>query len=879
MMFGPDNWKISQEVTPSKDNSVVDLDDSTDFDCGDSVYVSCINDNNNYSCVKKLSRSEIFVDNLRDAEQRELDHPSMGRNRRAREQLPMPTEIPSLPQETNQGVHHNIRTPDMCKNTCNSCASDVFSKYSAEYKTNSHTTSACSSSLDSIIKSMRKQFAHFYDASNDNWTLREANFFNKSLAAISEIVDKIDQFNQKYQTFVMTFNTHMINILMLNIESLLSNVAAFIMCSSSIQKSNGGIALYPEDLIQSMKVLIEQSIKTVNCTWMTFLQSTVSHVEGVTSIIREPTLNHFSPKSQDCEAFVPSTNTCSQKDSTTIIPKPPPSHFSPKSRDCEAFVPSINCKTDGISIIQEQPLSHSSPKARDCEAFLQSTSNHKDGETIIQEPSLSPFSSRSSDSDIFHSNESVCLSNVCMNIETTPGKTNATESEEEARDAPNMVKKVNREHHGQKTEMRNSCQSTPCATLCQQGKKYLSSDLGNPGIKECVVPLQRIDDSFALAQLDKRQIEWNRQSKHRKPGQNREARENSSDLKRTQKLSSSKGTQTPGKLKSFCTKNISGLNKTSGVQCNNSAKFSSCLDREIKKTMYSYSHDPVHQERKECDSSHVLDRNRDERNSYQSRKKLLPDFNGNSESSREKGTSSSANDQSLTTFVSFVRSYVCSPSSCNVSLQVSCVERNVLARKLSVQDTKKRSKNQKREHGSRKRHLNMSKSDKINTDPHMIKQRSSREEKNSSTATPRKRIRSEEDTSKVEKINVDKTECSRSVSQSAFNEVEKDNNNNFTRHEGKNKSNIDSVKTSSLQNEPDKMNRVSVNKNKARDETQNDKNSCSQGLKLLEDENLFFLNKQAELTAKIKSSRKVPKASNGTSNNAVSPSKLKPTKE
>ncbi|XP_061169723.1 uncharacterized protein LOC133179045 [Saccostrea echinata] len=859
MMFCPDNWRVRQEVTPSKDNSVIDIDDSTDYDSEDSVYVSCVNDNQNCSNVQKLSRNEIFIDNLRNADQEEPDHPSMDRNCRAREQPTIPVEIPSLSQETNQRVGHNTRTSDMCMNTCKSCASKVFSQYDSEYKTNPYAASACSSSLDSIIESARNHFAHFYDASNDNWTLREANFFKKSLKDISEVVDKIDHFNLKYQTFVMNFNTHMINILMLNVESLLSNMAAFILCSSSIQKSSGGIALYPEDLIQTMKVLIEQSIKTVNNTWMTFLQSTNSQIEGIT-IIQERPLSNSSPKPRDCEDFIQGPIN-SQKEEVTINGEKPLSHSSPNPRDCEAFIQESVYSQKEVTINGGKPMSHSSPKPRDCQAFHHS---------IPSKPC--PVEQ--------NINERVYSSNVCVNkhFEPTPEKTYATESEEKMADNQNMLKQV-REPQGQETETGYSSRSTPCISPCQQGASF-PSDLDISGIKECVIPLQRIDDSLSHARPNKRQIERNRQSEHRKHSKNREAQGNSSE-KGTLILSTSKGTQTPGKLQSFHIKHISDFNKTSRVRHKDSAKFNSQLDREIKKTMSSYSCDTVHQGRKEFDSSlaNIPDRSKEERNSCKSRKKLLSDFNNNANLSGEKRTSNSTNDQSLTTFVSFVRSYVCSPSSFNVSLQVSCVERNVLARKLSIQDTVKRNKNKKTEHRSRKRSLNMNKCDRVNTGPQMIKQRSSGEEKSSLTSTPRKRIKSDEELSKVKKINDDKIKYSRSESQSAINEthlVEKDNNNNFTRREVQNENSMDSVKNDTLQNEPEKMNNVHVNKNKGREETQNGNNSCSQGLKLLEDESQFFLNKQAELTAKIKNNRKV-KASKCTK--SVSPSKLKSSKD
>jgi hypothetical protein len=225
--------------------------------------------------------------------------------------------------------------------------------------------------MENIVQLVKNGIAHFQNATNDNWTLREANFFKETMNDLSFLVQRIQQFHQKSQTSVRNFNAHLLEIFRLNIESLLLNMEAFVISSSSLQnlRGNGSIALYPEELIYSIKVVIEQSFKAVHSAWITFLQSSTHQTDGYSSNIQTRPPNNPVPKDHPVSKNQPPNYTVT-KPQPPIHPVPkrqPPIHPVLKSKppDHHNTQPPVNPvpnkKPPDNPVLQTQPTNNPGP--------------------------------------------------------------------------------------------------------------------------------------------------------------------------------------------------------------------------------------------------------------------------------------------------------------------------------------------------------------------------------------------------------------------------------------------------------------------------------------------------------------------------------------
>lgn len=315
----------------------------------------------------------------------------------------------------------------------------------------------------------------------------------------------------------------------------------------------------------------------------------------------------------------------------------------------------------------------------------------------------------------------------------------------------------------------------------------------------------------------------------RKISQNSKLWKNSSE-NGAQILCASIGTQTASKTKPFSTNHTSDHHKITENEHQYKDHGSHYDELKDKRTSVSICESSNKQRRGDSILSQLSQKNKGRRNSCQRRTKLFSELNHNTNLPSKEDYSITTKDQSLISFVSSVKSYKYNPSSVHVSLQVSCVKRNVLANKLRAEESVKRSQN-KKEHWLKTENLDVHRK----CSPIQSYKRSSTEERCSFTPIKRIKNYSEQDAMKLKNSN----------------NAEKDDSNS-TEVEVWNRKNSTPVKSSKFQFEP-------VGKHSAtcliRENLKNG-NAHGQTLKLIEDESRFFLNQQAELTAKIKGLKK-----------------------
>lgn len=792
MMFGNED-KMLQPETPLR--RCCSVSDKVDWSDG-SIYLSCINDAENCHEKDMSSFNYLSID-LRNVNPEKKDIPTQYESGKVE-------QFQKEAQDTTQRLFCDSSVSDAYTHTWNS---DIYSRRNYLCLNtdtfNPSTTNPGISSLDNIIRFVQNGIAHFQNATNDKWTLREANFYEKTMIDLSVIVERITQFHQRGQTSVMNCNTHLLDIYRLNVESLLLNMEAFIRCSSSLQnfRNNGSIALYPEELIHSMKDVIEQSSKAVNSAWMTFLQSTTNQTD---SVIQTQLSDYPVPMSSSCESFDYST----QNESYPINPNLKENMLSPNI-----------CLRKEHSNIDHQTQNHAEEK-KSSPCTPCGTPSRQNQHTLIKECYVPlekcddsffparPDTIRSrkytklSENDTFHRKQQ---SKNQEFISVAPGY--------EDKHSENITKETPKKSifRTRTTKADDSRQKT----LLHTGDKCQHAMVGF--IPSCK-PLVTSIDHITPVGISSRKI-----------SQNSKLWKNSSE-NGAQILCASIGTQTASKTKPFSTNHTSDHHKITENEHQYKDHGSHYDELKDKRTSVSICESSNKQRRGDSILSQLSQKNKGRRNSCQRRTKLFSELNHNTNLPSKEDYSITTKDQSLISFVSSVKSYKYNPSSVHVSLQVSCVKRNVLANKLRAEESVKRSQN-KKEHWLKTENLDVHRK----CSPIQSYKRSSTEERCS--FIPIKRIKNylEQDAMKLKNSN----------------NAEKDDSNS-TEVEVWNRKNSTPVKSSKFQFEP-------VEKHSAtcliRENLKNG-NARGQTLKLIEDESRFFLNQQAELTAKIKSLKK-----------------------
>lgn len=681
----------------------------------------------------------------------------------------------------------------------------------------SATASMCS--LESIVTFFKKHFNEFQNSFNDSWTMREANFCQKSLSNMSDIVEKLDRFDQTYHQFVTNFNGHMLEILQLNVESLLLSMKAFIQCCGSLQysKHNSGVALYPEELIQTMKVLIEQSIGAVNTAWLTFLQSTNCQINefpidhtwpqnlssvGATELEQKDTMK-YNPNKKDNVS--PNKYIRKELFNEETMTEEPESEM--KLNLCtENTEPSSNVTSDtsGLSQVHVERLRPQN---------LQPPQN---GENTVTMPRKG---------DCFNSQPIFALKECSVPLENC--------------DTYNL-------RHTPKIQ-----QGTVLNHIWGGGSPEIQDHalLQNRNVTE--QSLQNADKRTSFSKPEEKRISKNlltssenrsKTGKHkRKPWSKRPTESPTLDsLPMESPITPciDRGTQTPSKLSALQTSSTAAPRGNTIIH-----------NKNLEKKRYSKS------------TSEILDKSENKTlrlepsqtiSSVNHKKKT--EYKDDANPSSKKDKLQLNQDHPLTTFVSSLKSYQCSPTSMHVSLQVACVERKVLARRLHIEEAKKQLENKKSRHRSRKRPLDTRRSEKSDTS-NENKSRKSMDEKTSST--PQKRVKKTDDV-----VNKKNSKDNNSISNSSYHcadqhgEPEKDSNNNTTEPDVQNSNNLVTVNKQHYELLNSQQN--CVNKGYKKQSTRQ-----IGTLMLLEDEDHFFLNQQADLTARIKSMRKMKASSGG----------------
>lgn len=678
----------------------------------------------------------------------------------------------------------------------------------------SSAASICS--LESIVTFFKKHFNEFQNCFNDSWTMRETNFCQKSLSNMSDTVEKMDRFDQRYHQFVTNFNGHMLEILQLNVESLLLSMKAFIQCCGSLQysKHNSGVALYPDELIQTMKVLIEQSIRAVNTAWLTFLQSTNCQIE-------EFPIDHAWSQSLSSECATEfeqndtMTYNLNEKDNVSpykytrkelfneeTIMKEPESEMNLCTENAE---PSSNVTSDTSQIYVERLGPQN----------FQPSQNKENTESVPRK------------GDCFNSQPTLALKECSVTLENCDTYN--------LRHTPNIQQGtvLNNIWDGASPEIHDHA--------FPQNRNVTEQRLLNTDKRTSLSKPEEIRISKKLLASSENKFKT---GKHKRKPWSKSPNKTPTKKPTLESLPmeslttpcTDRGTQTPSKLSALRT------SSTAAPRGNTITH-----NKNLEKKRYSKSPPEILDKPK--NKSRRLEQSQT-RSSVNHKKTEYKD-DANLSSTKDKLQLNQ--DHPLTTFVSSLKSYQCSPTSMHVSLQVACVERKVLARRLRIEEAKKQLEKKKSRQRSRKRPLDTRRSEKSDTS-NENKSRKSLDENTSST--PQKRVKKTDDV-----VNKKNSKDNYSISNSSYHcadqhgKSEKDSNNNTTEQDVKNSNKL-----------------VPVNKQNYKPviSHQNCVNKCYKkqsrrqigALMLLEDEDQFFLNQQADLTARIKSMRKM-KVSSG----------------
>lgn len=795
---------MEDQGLPTRSDSVSDIDDLTD-DSGGSLYTSCVNDRHcGDQKEQKLSPIDITDPCIPGV-------PTTKRTSTPKGNLSQP-EVKSSPQETTFMSYTNEKERDMNGNFSHSCCAidpDPCSEPVA--------SSVCSgTTLDKIVRSLKTHLAEFQNSSNDSWTMREANFCFRSLKEIFDVMEKLDCFNQKYHTFVMNFDLHVLEILQLNVDSLLLSMKAFIRCANSlhISQHSGGVALYPEELIQVMTVLVEQSIRNVNTTWVTFLQQALA--------------DPFCECTENMEHFAAGLSSPSPPVLRNTPNQKCGKQCSPQGKDCTLMPQGTG----------DRPASLQPPFGmRECFVPLEKINErHFDAGTTFTTCSNQKCSDE--EKKVLESNHSMCFGN------SSPTTQEYVSTESKKTPLKQHTRTVSEER--------------------EKRKQKISKNKGNDKLSKKSLP--------RITRFDISPGHRSKSNKKRPVNQCDDNRLNSKDPERPQLPCTERGTQTPSRRQALKT---SGDKRCSGP----AVRSGSCIKEADKarrsKSSTCSSEERVDRNRKTPDSSKSQsltdEGSQGKKDPIKSKKKLLPEFKDDvillHKKEKVKGLGIQ-DHMGLTTFVSSVKSYKCSPTAVHVSLQVSCVERTVLAKKLSLKATTcKQLEKKKAKDKSRKRAREEKRADKSGTG-----ERSMDSIERKSSSTPMKRLKCEYDTVIMKKFYDSLCEANTKTSHQCL-EAERDDNNNTVEPQVRQGSARELSQKNRQCGEQAKYPKVGVNKtspgntSSLQDRASGLKKHTSSNLKgdnsqiktiytLLQDEDHFFLSQQAELTAKIKRMRK-----------------------
>lgn len=706
-----------------------------------------------------------------------------------------------------------------------SCISNIYPNVdgsNSPLQGNSHTDPSALSdasicSLESTVTLFKKHFIEFQDSFNDSWTMRETSFCQKSLSKMSDIVEKMDRFNQTYHQFVTNFNEHMLKILQLNIESLLLSTKAFIRCCSSLQysKHNSGVALYPEELIQTMKVLIKQSIRAVDTAWFTFLQSTNCQIdefpadhswpqnlssEGATELEQNETMTYNLNETDNVSPYKYIKKELFNEETFTEEPE----SVMKMNLYTEDAEPSSNVTSDtsGLSPVHVERLGPQN---------LQPPQNGENTETTPRK------------GDCFNSRPTFALEECSVTLE-------------KHRHTPKIQQGTMHNHiwDGGSAEIQDH------ALL--QNRNVTERSLQNADKRTSLTKPEEIRISKSLLASSENR---SKTGKHKRKPWSKSPNKTATKKPTLESLPmeslptpcNDRGTQTPSKLSALQTSSIAAPRGNTIIHNKNPEK------KRYSKSPSEILDKPENKSKRLEQSQTISSVNHKKTTEYKD--------DANPSSKTDKLLLNQ--DHPLTTFVSSLKSYQCSPSSMHVSLQVACVERKVLARRLRIEEAKKQLEKKKSRHSSRNRPMDTRRSEKSDTS-NGNKSRKSLDEKTSST--PQKRLK------KIYDVNKKNSKDTISISNSSYHladphgKSEKDSNNNTTEQDVQNSNNL--VPENKKCSEPVSSQQNCVNKGCKTQSTHQ-----IGPLMLLKDEDQFFLNQQADLTARIKSMRKMKTNSGG----------------